>query len=238
MADITNFRDYVHDRLQDDANKLGTWVDDTSTIYDTYIQEAVKQYSKRRPRKMIYAHTVTSNEGSIFELPSDWETDFSWIINIEYPINTTEPKTKFPPQILNPKAYEVQQIPAEYRIRFLETPYPTAGDEFWVRYVIRHTVSASLSSIPASDEEAVSNLAVHYAAAALARRYATTTDSSITADVVTPIAKSTEYRDLARDAKADYDEAVKDETTGIIGEWDYEDMYYGTDALTHDRDKN
>jgi len=237
MSTLSTFRSAVDKKLKDDKHVLGTYSLD-NTIYDLYIEDGVRQYSKKRPRKDIYEHTVVTGETTYFSLPTDWEEGFSSIIELEYPV-TTDNKTKFPPEIVDQKSYKVDRVPSGatsvLRLIFIDYPYPSVGEIFWARYTKRHTVDATASSIPIADEAAVINLIMSICCNTIANYWLTTQSSSIGADVINYQSKADEYSKRASQYFSMYNGEIKDLETGIIGEWD-PSLYTGENPLTHDQD--
>jgi hypothetical protein len=228
MSNLTTFGNLVNKKLKDDKYVLGNYLE-KNDIYDDYIQEAIKEYSRRNPDRAIYTHVVVTGETNVFDLPSDWEEDFSSIINIEYPVEY------YPPQYIDEKYYEVVRIDTGLVLRFIDNPYPGIGQTFWVRYTKRHSVTTSASTIPTAHEEAVANLSISKVCQAIANFYATTTDSSMSADVIDYQSKAAEYNSRSKAHRELYEELMPLEKTGEVGEWDLS-FYEGRTALTHDRD--
>ena len=237
MSTLTTFRALVNTKLKDDKHVLGTYSTD-NTIYDTYIEDGVRRYSKKRPYVDIYEHTVVSGETTYFSLPTTWEEGFSSINELEFPV-TTDNKTKFPPEIVDPKNYKVSRVPSGtssvLKLIFLDTPYPVVGDIFWLRYTHRHTVDATQSTVPLADENALMNLILSICCEAIANYWLTTQSSSIGADVINYQSKADEYSKRASKYFIMFESEIKDLETGLVGEWDPK-LYYESTPLTHDQD--
>lgn len=185
--------------------------------YETIIQEAIKLHSQRKPKKKVAK--LTGSADAFFSLPSDWEDEFSWILNIEYPLS------QFPPCFIQQKFYRVEEIDTGLICRFYESGFPGVNEDFYFRYYIRHTVDDDSSTIPLADKDSVANLAASICCQSLAEAFGQTSDSTIDADVINYRSRGDEFASRAKELFRLYDKAVKPITTGFIGEWDIESYW-------------
>ena len=182
----------VSEIIKDDADKLA------SDEKDRFIQEAVKIYSKHRPRKIVKEITGDGTYDYSFATHlTSWAEEFSVIKSIEYPADYREP------EILDQDDWIIHEKASGKVIRFLEAT-PSATETIRVVYTGLHILSDTQNTIPEVDEDAVSNLAASLCSAALASAYATATDSTITADSVDHKSKSEKYETRARAQKKIY----------------------------------
>lgn len=227
---ITTFRELCYEKIKDTSSVLGTWVNNTSTIYDDDIAEAVKIYSKRRPNIECSSETGTAN--TYHAMPTNWEEDFSHIINIEYPV------LEDPPEYIQENYWRIEHLSdGILYIRFISSTYPGNGDTFYVRFTKRHSVSASASTIPVAHEEAVTDLACYRLCMKLAQYYTQSADSSIGADAINYTSKADEYRQQSEKFKKAFNDIVKPLKTGSFVDWDM-NLYWEVEPLTHSRDYN
>jgi hypothetical protein len=218
---IASFVALVKLKVQAPTVGLSTLADPAD--YETLIKEAVKEYSRRKALKKTAL--LTGDGNAYFSLPSDWEQEFSWIRNIEYPVG------EFPPCFIQKKFYRVEEIDTGYVCRFYESGYPGNGNQFYFRYVIRHTVDASSSTIPVADKDSVCNLAASLCCQALAEKYGHAADSSLDADVVNYRTRGDEFASRGKELLKIFDRNIKPETTGFIGEWDIESFWENNNNL-------
>lgn len=171
--------DLTKANTKDDAGKL---VDPTD--YDNAIVEALKRYSKHRPR--LACTDIAGQDGPDINLPDDWCDGLSTIQGIEYPIGTV------PESLLDARDWRFYRTPTDTYIRFAAVR-PAGAEEVRLLYTILHTEA----SVPAADLEAIANLAASVCCRKLAAAYGNTSDPTIQADVVNYRSKTDEYRRLA-----------------------------------------
>lgn len=128
---------------------------------DAFIQEAFGIHSQHRPQKKVLS--VTGTGAYLYDLPSDWEDEFSAIDSIEYPPGEQVPA------ILDQTRYMLYQGADKKQLRFL---YDTPGitKTFLLTYTLRHSVDTSTGTIPDADFDAVCNLAGALCCFALGRK--------------------------------------------------------------------
>ena len=83
---LTQFKSKVSEIVQDDAVKLST------SERDNFIQEAVKIYSKHRPRDVVREIAGDGNYDYAISNFKAWVKGFSIITKIEYPANQRDPE--------------------------------------------------------------------------------------------------------------------------------------------------
>lgn len=182
---LADWRTLVDQELKDTAGLL------TQVEKDKAIAEAVKVYSKYRPRERVHELTGT---GAAFEfaVPTDWEDGFSSIRgDVEYPAAKREP------EVIERDDWIIYRDPtAGPKFRLLRHT-PTASEKVRFRYTVRHTVDVTTDTVPLADREAGAKLAGSYGARALAAYYAQSQDPTLAADVVNYRTKAQDYTMLA-----------------------------------------
>lgn len=186
------FKERVFDIVRDDANKL------IPEEKERFIQEAVRIYSKHRPREIVkdiagdgtYDYSIATNLTS-------WVKGFSLIKSIEFPADEREPS------YLDEDDWIIYEKEAGQYIRFLSDT-PAATQKIRAIYTALHVLSDSQNTIPESDQDAICNLAASLCSGALASIYAQTSDSTITADSVDHRSKSQEFSSRAKIQKQTY----------------------------------
>jgi len=182
---LADWRLLVDQELKDTAGILGQGDKDAS------IGEAVKEYSKHRPRERV--HEIAGN-GSAFEfvLPGDWEEGFSAIRGeVEYPAG------KRIPEFIEADAWILYRDPAA-GLRFrLKHHTPGATETVRFTYTIRHSLDAVTDTVPVADREAVVKLAASYGARKIAAYYAQSQTPTLGADAVDYRSKAQDYTMLA-----------------------------------------
>jgi hypothetical protein len=198
-----------------------------------FIQEAVKIYSRHRPREVVkditgdgtYNYSISTNLTS-------WVEDFSIIKSIEYPAGQRNPV------YLDEDDYAILRTESGLFIRFF-VDTPSASDTIRVTYTALHILSDSQNTIPQIDEDAVCNLAASLCSGALASYYAQTSDPTIGADSVNYRTKSQEYSARAKEQKKIYMDhlGLKDGDVAPASVRKVVDVTYpgGIDRLTHPR---
>lgn len=186
------FKDKVSEIVQDDAGIL------TVIERDNFIQEAVKIYSRHRPLEVVkdIAGDGTFDYPVSTDLPA-WVKGFSMIKSIEYPADQREPV------YVDEGNYLIYEKETGQFIRFL-SDRPASTEKIRVSHTALHVLSEVRNTIPAIDEDAVSNLAASLCSGALASYYAQTSDSTIGADAVNYRTKSQEYDARAKSQKKLY----------------------------------
>jgi len=182
----------ISEIVRDDAEKLSLFEK------ENYLQEAVKIYSRHRPRKVIEDITGDGNyDYSISQNLSEWIDGFSIIEAIEYPADSRTPN------ILTEEDYIVYEKEDGKYLRFLNYT-PSSDEKIRVTYTTLHQVTVSSNTIPEVDQDALCNLAASLCSGALASIYASTSDPTIGADAVNYRSKSQEYQARAEKQKENY----------------------------------
>jgi len=163
-----------------------------------------------------------------------WVEGFSVAKQVEYPAGEQVPN------ILDDNDWRIYRAAAGQKLRFL-TGSPAVGETILLTITVPHEVTASASTIPAADQDAVVNLAGALCCHALARKYAQTSEPTIAADAVNYGTKSGEYAKRGKELeglyKAHIAPAAKDgglAAASVSGDWD-SNAGWGTDRLTHPR---
>jgi len=220
-------KDKVDQTVKDMAGSLGP------TERDNFIQEAVKIYSKHRPREVVkditgagtYDYSIATNLAS-------WIEDFSIVKSIEYPADQRDP------QYVDEDDTLIYRKESDLFIRFL-LDSPSASQKIRVTYTALHLLSETQCTIPLGDQDALCNMAASLCSQALASYYAQTSDSTITADSVDHRSKSQEYNSRAKDQKKLYMDhlGLKDGDVAPASVRKVVDVTYpgGADRLTHPR---
>lgn len=199
------------------------------------IGQAVKEYSKHRPR--IVPEDETGNGGFDYavSLLASWSDGFSMIQRVEYPVDDTSADA----DILDEDAWEIYHKPAGDYLRFLEDQ-PEATETFRVTYTALHTCTDAACTVKPIDEEAVQTLAAAYYCEILATWFAQNQDSSIQADSVDHTSKSRDFAARAKAFRKIYRDhlGLKDEDTvpaaSAVGDLDIK-YPGGGERLTHAR---
>ena len=128
----SQFKTKVSEILQDDAAKL------TTTERDGFIQEAIKLYSKHRPRLVIKDITGDGTyDYLIATYLASWIKDFSVIKSIEYPADERDPV------YLDEDDFMIFEKETGQYIRFLEDT-PLATEKARIAYTALHILNDTL----------------------------------------------------------------------------------------------
>lgn len=179
MSTLTTFETLFDNRVRDAASRF------TIAQKDDAIQAAVKRYSTLRA---VVAVQDYPGDGVTFDLalPTGWTQNFSTIKTIEYPAGERTPS------FIPDDHWQFYQTPSAIKVRLL-TITPSTGKIARITFSKLHTVDVSGSTIPAQDEEAVSDLAASIGLSALAAIYSGTTDPTLAADAIDYKSKASEY---------------------------------------------
>ena len=220
---LSDFRAKIDQVIQDDANVLSAGERDAAT------QEAVYRYSLDKPDITYYDFSGTGSAQG-WALPSTWVTDFSQIEGIEYPSGER------PPDYLELDDYYVYPPSGSQRLE-LKWETPSSSETVRMAFTIPHVVSDTSNTIPDSDYDAVCNLAAAMCCRWLANRYTQTTDSTLSADVVSYRTKGDMYASRAKDLLTMYKEHMGITEAGAVAassqrEWDTT-YQWGSDFIWH-----
>ncbi len=127
-----DFKEKVSGIVRDDAEKL------TPEEKESFIQEAVKIYSRHRPREVVKDITGDGTyDYSIATYLSSWVKGFSTIKSIEYPADRREP------EYIDQKYFIIQAKEDGEYIHFLEDT-PAATEKARVTYTALHILASKI----------------------------------------------------------------------------------------------
>ena len=176
---------------------------------NTIVDRAVARYSQDVPQRK--ALRVTGDGSYRYTLPSDWDSNFSYIELIEYPDreqNITKMRT------IDWLIHDSGDGNGE-KIHLRDIS-PSTSDTFTVHYVIQHAVTETSSTISDSDFDAVGYLVASRVCLALAGRALRTRDSRHTTDITNFRTISDEYRSMAKDYYDQYKQIIGLPEKGIL----------------------
>ncbi len=226
MATLDDFQTKFDQVLQDDAAHIST------TERDAFISEAVMVYSQDRPREMVSA--ITGAGTYEYDLPDDWTDGFSVALAMEYPAGNQIPT------YVDESEWLIYQGTAGKKLRFLSYE-PTTAETINLKHTALHALSAGTagtSTVPASDQDAVINLAGALACYALSRKYAQSLEQTIGADSVQHLSKSGEYAKRGKELEGLYRKHITaggerpPAAASVSGDWDSL-AGWNDDRLTH-----
>jgi hypothetical protein len=221
---LTDFQTMVDDLVRDVDARIA------DAERDRAIERAVMRYGADRPRVLV--EDLVAAGGHYLDLPTDWESEFSALESVEYPIGDV------PPTFLENGAYDLYEDPTETRIMLDSSATATAT--FRVRFSAPHTVDATTDTVPASHREAVCSLAAGGLLLELAGIHAAESDEAIMgAPHVEHGNKSGRYARQGKALRARYFEILeikpgRVQAAGAVVDWDASDSR-GRDRLTHPR---
>lgn len=173
--------DLVKGKVKDDSGRLTDEAD-----YLPAIDAALEQYGEDRP--LIAVADLAGNGSSDLDLPEGWETEFSRITGVEWPVG------QVPAVMLAQAEWTIYLAPEGEVLRLLTATLPATDDDVRVWYTLPRTEA----SVPRKDLDAVANLAAAICSETLASLFAQTTDPTISADVVNYRTKSAEFATRAK----------------------------------------
>jgi hypothetical protein len=211
---FSDFETGVASRIQATGGKLN------QTDQDDAITQAVKRYSKDRPREMV--SDIVGAGSAYLALPTgpstppeQFEDGFSIVRAIEFPVGD------LPPTYLEDFEWLMYRTPAGLKIA-LTGMVPQASDTLRVTWTVRHNQGttgsqAVATTVPDADFEAVCDLAASFCCDKLSAVYARTNDPTIQADAVNYRSKAQEYASLGKQFKKRYDDHIGIEDSGAGG---------------------
>lgn len=160
------------------------------------IQQAFNEYSGYYQHIVSEDYVTTSS--SEYTLPTNWKTNFSYIISLEYP--TAEVLAADNPTNLPIPAYRET---SEYSVVTTSTTSSLylffdidEGETYRLKYVIPYS-SESVSDVPTNHVGALMNLATSYVLVKLAAIFAQSSDYSLEAETVDYKSHSKQYLEQA-----------------------------------------
>lgn len=218
---LSDFQSIVADLVRDDAERI------SAIQRDTAITSAVLRYSKDRPRLKIEDITVPG--GNFMPLPTTWESDFSDLQALEYPIG------RVPVSHINTNAWSIYATPVGLTI-MVSIPLPS-DDVVRATYTIAHVVDESTDTTPRGDLEPICCLAAASLCDQLSSFYSGSTDSTIQADAVEHSSKASEFAKRATALRKRYFDELginpkKNVAAGVVVDLDLNNSQ-GRPRLTH-----
>ena len=188
MDNLSEFRTQIRSTIHDNVTASDNQVTDDEV--DQFITEAVNEYSKLFPRKMVKDITSAASQYD-YDLPDDWDVNFSYIYSLEFPQGKQ-----------NAVFYEKDDYTVynDEKLRFLKNT-PGSAETIRLVYFIPHSVGESASSIPSINEHSVSNYAAALCLEKLANKFAKTDNPSANMQFIDYQNKSDIYAKRARELK-------------------------------------
>ena len=181
MATTADFLTKIDETIKDPRDRL------TTAAKTNFLKEAIRQYSRDKPRT---TDAKLAGDGTLqdFPVPTTWVTDFSVLLEAEFPIDL------IPPAILDlqDNLLLVRRDGAERILTLLLTLGAT--ESMRLVYTTQHLVDGT--TVPDNDFDAVANLTSARAARAIAIELAESTEDTINVDVVDHQGKARDFDDL------------------------------------------
>jgi hypothetical protein len=220
---LADYQALVDDLVRDDTGKIAT------ADRDEAINRAVARYSKDRPREKV--EDVVAAGGNFLALPAGWQTDFSEIRSIEYPIGNV------PATIIHQDDYTFYRDPTTLKVVLIDSLPASASVRF--TYTIRHQVDGANDTIRADDREPVCAYAAGLLLEQLSSYFSGASDSTIQADSVDRRSKGGEFASRARALRSRYFDELgldpkRNVAAGVVVDLDATDSF-GQDRLLHPR---
>ena len=185
---LADYEQLVTNLVRDDANRL------SPQDIDDAIGLAAQRYSKDRPQTKV--EDLTPSDAHTLPLPAAWETAFSAIASLEYPIGQR------PRITIESGRWSLYQSPTA--ITILLEDAVSLSQKVRASFSIAQVLDATHDTIPLADREAVACWAAANLCEQLAAFYSGGTDSTIQADSVRQQSKSQEYAARAKSLRARY----------------------------------
>jgi len=204
---LANLLSLANNNLNDDSTHLST------SDREELCRKAVRIYSRRRP--FLYLQAYIGTTSSFHDLPTHWDGKFSYIENIEYPIEQT------PPSYIKQKDFDIDLMDGGKKIRF-SANRPPDGETFWVRYTgLYFFDSNNNSQVPEADDKGISYLAAALMCQVLASFYSSRANPNYpNVELMNYDERATNYSNRAKEFYKLYDTEIPDET-GVHGSVDF-----------------
>jgi hypothetical protein len=135
-----DFLRFVKRRLKDPS--LADETNNTALLTDTdyldCIGNAVKAFELVHPRQVQQSFSMTSSEQD-YNLPDLWSYQFSQVIEVEYPVQSTDPRS-----VIHKEYVSVDESQGKWRFRQV---FPGTGETTRLFYTTRHELDGS--TVPA-----------------------------------------------------------------------------------------
>lgn len=204
-SNIGDIRGKVSARIKDIDSRL-TITPDLTCDVDRAIIAALEQYQKVRPlQKTVKVTGTGAFDYAAATALTGFIDGFSVVVDVAYPYATTDQNLA----VLERDEWGLVRLDTGLQLRFF-VARPASTEFFLASYTAPHTLSAAASTVPATDDEALSDLGAAFSCDQLAALYAKDVDSSLGADAVDRRGKSDNYRSMAASYRKSY--AAKMET--------------------------
>lgn len=185
---LTDYQDLVDDLVRDDTGKV------TAADRDVAIGLALSRYSQDRPDRKV--EDLTGDGTAFLALPAGWQSDFSTLQSLEYPLGNN------PPSLVAAGKWRLYDTPAGRQIMLAST-VPT-GAAVRATFTVRRQLDDAADTIPVDHREPVASYAAALVLDELASLFSGDSDSTIQADAVAHVTKGQEYAARARALRKRY----------------------------------
>jgi hypothetical protein len=198
---IAEFKILLLSLVRDLDTKL---IDDDIT---SAVNSALYRLNQDAPLQKVV--DITAADENIIDVPAGFESGFSKIITVEYPINE-RPRSHL-------AEVHVYQEPSG---EVLDLPYSITGD-LRITFTLRHSIDVTTSSFSSEQTEPMASYAASILCGQLATLYSHDTDSVIQSDSVDHASKADLFRRRARDLNKRYVDYIgvdkpKDSAAGVV----------------------
>jgi hypothetical protein len=184
----------------------------TDSDYLDAITDAIDVFSNDKPEEKCVLKTTDST--AIYDLPDDFDTDESRVIEVESPVDET------PKSIIDEVYYKIDQFPSGYKLRFdLNNP----SVSFYFRYTIPYAIEddEDTTNIPDGDATTVAYKASSILCGILASHFSTKTDNNISelAEMIKYDERVTNWLKIKSHFEKQYTRRIKKKSrmTGMLG---------------------
>lgn len=191
---LSHYQDLLDDLVRDKDEVIA------SEDRDQAIADAVLHYSVDRPRAVVV--DVVSAGGYRLALPAGWLSDFSRIVQLEWPVDDDAAELS----LVDLTEVDIYRAPSGQQIRM---PVSVSdGETVRLTYTAHHLVDAVDDTIPLTHRMPVVCFAASILCRQLAAYYTTEGEPSINADTVDHRTKSDRWRSLASDYLKRYEKGA------------------------------
>jgi len=185
---LKNLQTYI-----DELKRLVPQVEDELPVgsIEERLGDAVRSYSRISPR--VNGVKDYNGDGSTYEfnLPGDWDPQFSRVKSIEYPQGSQEP------EYLSTDQWFIYNTPSGQVLRMLTTP--SSDEVARVTYTRMHYINSQQDTVPEKDKRVLCYWAASLIARNMQFKYSGHTEPRLEADIINYRTKERQYKDVADD---------------------------------------
>jgi hypothetical protein len=224
---------YLNEYIEQIKRNTGDPANVSEEIYISCVNQAVRIFSRYRPRIIVTDVTGSSSAGDfLIDLPSTFVDSFSSVLSVEYPYSST----KQVPTYLKPGRYQIYRTPTDIKLRLLDVKL-TNSQTARITITAPHLVTMTSTTIQDIYEDAVASQATSILAEIVSAEFANVARSTLGDLAIDFRLKSQEWQIIADRYQLLFRKDLglgDNDTTPIVGWTDIDSRFqWGNDFITH-----